>query len=289
MSQELPPTSVPALRRYRQAVGPRLSNVLAVVFGLFALLSINSVYLAGVTLLEWASGRTYQNWFYMNMFFVHLILGLLLVIPTVVFGLAHMRNTYDRRNRRAVRVGYALFAVALVLLATGLVLTRLEGVIVIKDPAVRSVAYWAHVIAPLAAAWLFVLHRLAGKKIRWEVGRRVAYVALAFGVVMLVWQTQDPRRWNVAGPASGEKYFFPSLARTATGNFIPERVLNDDAYCRECHADTHASWANSAHRFSSFNNPAYLFSVRETRKVAFERDKDGLSRHHQPQLPSWQQ
>jgi tetratricopeptide (TPR) repeat protein len=249
-------------------------NLLAVVFGLFALLSINSVYLAGVTILEWASRRTYQNWFYMNMFLVHLILGLLLVVPTVVFGFVHMNNTYDRRNRRAVRVGYALFATALVLLASGIVLTRLEGVIVIKDPAVRSVAYWAHVIAPLAAAWLFVLHRLAGKKIRWEVGRRIAGVALAFGVVMLVWQTQDPRRWNVAGPASGEKYFLPSLARTATGNFIPERVLNDDAYCKECHADTHAAWATSAHRFSSFNNPAYLFSVRETRKVAFERDKD---------------
>ncbi len=277
MSQELPPNSVappPPPRRYRQAVGPRLTKVLAAVFGLFALLSINSVYLAGVTILESATGRTYQNWFYMNMFLVHLILGLLLVVPTVVFGFVHMSNTYDRRNRRAVKVGYALFATALALLASGIVLTRLEGVIVIKDPAVRSVAYWAHVITPFLAAWLFVLHRLAGKKIRWEVGRRIGGVAVAFGVVMLVWQTQDPRRWNVAGPASGEKYFFPSLARTATGNFIPERVLNDDAYCKECHADTHASWSSSAHRFSSFNNPLYLFSVRETRKVAFERDKD---------------
>ncbi len=25
------------------------------------------------------------------------------------------------------------------------------------------------------------------------------------------------------------------------------------------------SWSHSVHRFSSFNNPAYLFSVRETR------------------------
>lgn len=160
------PPEVPKPRRYRDAVGPRLRKVLVTVFGLFALLAINSVYLAGVTLLERATGRTYQNWFYMNMFLVHLVLGLLLVVPTVVFGFVHMSNTYDRRNRRAVRVGYGLFATALVLLASGIVLTRLEGVIVIKDPAVRSVAYWAHVITPLMAAWLFVLHRLAGKKIR---------------------------------------------------------------------------------------------------------------------------
>ena len=37
---------------------------------------------------------------------------------------------------------------------------------------------------------------------------------------MVILQSQDPRQWNVVGPKSGEKYFFPSLARTATGNFI---------------------------------------------------------------------
>ena len=35
-----------------------------------------------------------------------------------------------------------------------------------------------------------------------------------------------------------------------------------------CHPDVHAGWARSAHRFSSFNNPAYLVAVRETRQVA---------------------
>jgi tetratricopeptide (TPR) repeat protein len=44
-----------------------------------------------------------------------------------------------------------------------------------------------------------------------------------------------------------------------------------DEYCKVCHADAHRQWAVSAHRFSSFNNPAYRFSVRETRKVTSER------------------
>ncbi|MGB6846692.1 MAG: multiheme c-type cytochrome, partial [Thermoanaerobaculia bacterium] len=69
-------------------------------------------------------------------------------------------------------------------------------------------------------------------------------------------------------------YFFPSLARTASGDFIPARVLANDAYCKECHEDSHKLWEVSAHRFSSFNNPPYLFSVRETRRVALERDGD---------------
>ena len=254
-------------RAYRKAIGPRLQPLLWVVFGLFALLAINALYLGGVTLLEWWSGETFQNWFYLNMFLVHLVLGALIVVPVIVFGIAHMRNTYDRRNRRAVKVGYALFTTAVLLLASGIVLTRVEGLIVVNDETVRTVAYWLHVATPLIAAWLFVLHRLAGKRIRWQVGRRWAAIALVFGGVMILWQTQDPRRWNVEGPESGEQYFFPSLARTATGEFIPQEVLMNDTYCQECHADTHDSWAASMHRFSSFNNPVYLMSVRETREA----------------------
>lgn len=261
-------------RRYVPAVGDRLKKLLFVVFGLFALLAINSVYLVGVTAMEAVSGQTYQNWFYMNMFIVHLVLGALIVLPVIIFGIIHLRNAYDRRNRRAVKVGYGLFATALILLLSGIVLTRIEGVIVINDQTVRGIAYWAHVIAPVLAVWLFVLHRLAGRRIKWKIGLRWGMVAAVFGVVMVVWQTQDPRAWNVVGPTSGEKYFFPSLARTATGDFIPEHVLQNDQYCKKCHEDTHAGWANSVHKFSSFNNPPYLFSVRETREVSMARDGD---------------
>jgi hypothetical protein len=130
-----PPDAPPRRRLYVPAVGPRLRKVLAVVFGLFALLSVNSVYLVAVRVLEASTGRTYQNWFYIVMFLVHLVLGIAIVAPVVVFGILHLRNARNRPNRRAVRVGYALFATALVLLASGIVLTRIEGVIVVKDPA----------------------------------------------------------------------------------------------------------------------------------------------------------
>jgi len=95
-----------------------------------------------------------------------------------------------------------------------------------------------------------------------------------FALGMLALHAQDPRQWNVEGPESGERYFFPSLARTSTGDFIPSSTMMMDSYCQECHEETHERWSNSAHRFSSFNNPAYLFSVRETRKMALERDGD---------------
>ncbi|MXZ37531.1 MAG: tetratricopeptide repeat protein [Holophagales bacterium] len=264
----------PPRRRYRPVIGPRLKPLLWVVFGLFALLAVNSFYLSGVRVAEAATGETYQNWFYISMFLLHLAVGALFVLPVIWFGLAHMRNARTRPNRRAVKVGYALFGTALVLLFSGIVLTRIEGVITVNDPTVRGVAYWLHVLAPLVAAWLFVLHRLAGKRINWRIGGRVAAAAVVLVGVALVLQFQDPRAWNVEGPESGEQYFFPSLARTASGGFIPEHALSNDAYCVDCHADVHGRWAYSAHRFSSFNNPAYSFSVQQTRDKAYERSGD---------------
>ena len=257
--------------RYVPAVGPRLRKLLFVVFALFAVLAVNSAYLGTITWFEWKSGKTLQDYFYQVMYLVHLTLGLLIIVPVITFGTLHLRNAWRRPNRRAIRAGVALFTTAIVLLVSGVVLTRL-GVFEIRDPAVRSASYWLHVISPLVVAWLFVLHRLAGKRINWRLGIRWATFAATFAVVMLFVQAQDPRRWNEKGPVSGEQYYFPSLARTATGNFIPAQTLMMDAYCQECHSDIHEKWSHSAHRFSSFSNPAYLFSVRETRKFSMERD-----------------
>ncbi len=78
--------------KYVPAVGPRLKKLLLVVFGLFAVLVVNSVYLVAVTSLEWMTGRTYQNYFYQYMFLAHLVLGLLIVLPVVLFGALHIMN-----------------------------------------------------------------------------------------------------------------------------------------------------------------------------------------------------
>ena len=259
-------------RRYIPAVGPKLRKLLYGVLAVFTLLTVNATYLGTITFSEWMTGQTYQDYFYQIMFLAHLVLGLLIILPVVIYGAIHIRNSYNRPNKRAVRVGYALFVVALLLLVSGLVLTRGIPFIEIKQPQARNIAYWAHVIAPLAVAWLFILHRLAGPRINWRFGGGIATLAVGFAAVMLIWQAQDPRAWNEEGPESGEQYFFPSLARTATGNFIPAETMMMDGYCAECHQDVHEKWSHSVHKFASFNNPAYLFSVRNTREFALKRD-----------------
>jgi tetratricopeptide (TPR) repeat protein len=274
MESQAPAAAAPAAPsrvRYVPAVGPRLRKLLLVVFALFALLVVDSVYLGTITWFEWWSGKTLQDYFYQIVFLLHLVLGFLIIVPLIVFGALHFRNAWKRSNRRAVRAGIALFSTALVLLISGIALTRL-GFFELKDPALRNGSYWLHVVSPLVLAWLYVLHRLAGKRINWKLGWRWAAFAGTFAAAMLLIQAQDPRHWNEKGPASGERYYSPSLARTATGNFIPATTLMMDAYCRECHNDTYGKWDHSAHRFSSFSNPAYLFSVRETRHVSMQRD-----------------
>ena len=261
----------PARKKYVRAVGPRLRILLYVILALFALLGANSAYLGSVTFLGWVNGNSYENYFYQFMFLGHLVLGLLILLPVIFFGIFHIKNAYNRPNRRAVRVGYALFVISLVLLISGLALMRVEG-FEIKNPNVRSITYWAHVIAPFLAVWMYILHRLAGPRIKWRVGVSWASAVAVVVIGMVFLHAHDPRKWNQVGPAEGTNYFHPSFARTTTGNFIPAKTLMMDDYCLKCHEDAYQGWFHSAHHFSSFNNKPYLFSVRETRKVALERD-----------------
>jgi tetratricopeptide (TPR) repeat protein len=272
------PGGQPARKKYVRAIGPRLRVLLYFILGLVAILAANSVYLGAVSILEWLKSdpnTTYQNWFYMVMFGTHLGLGLLIVLPVVVFGALHIKNAHDRPNRRAVRVGYLLFITCLVVLVTGVLLTRIDIFqfknVGLKDPRLRAIAFWAHIITPILCVWLYILHRLAGPRIKWQVGLKwgAAVAVLTAGMVLL--HSAHPRK-NQVGSVEGRKYFEPSLARTATGKFIPARTLMMDSYCLNCHQDAYNDWFHSAHHFSSFNNKPYLFSVRETRRVSFKRD-----------------
>ncbi|MEM8736428.1 MAG: multiheme c-type cytochrome, partial [Planctomycetota bacterium] len=263
---DVKPTAKP-----KRVISPRMRIMLVVVLGLFSLLLANGVYLSVITWVQYFTEEVYEDLFYQFMFLGHLALGLLLILPVVVFGIVHMLAARKRRNRRAVKIGYALFAIALVILISGILLTRSFG-FDLKQPALRSAVYWAHILGPLAAIWLYWLHRLVGPRIKWYVGRRIALATVACVGAMIFFQLQDPRDWNQAGPKEGAQYFEPSLARTSTGNFIPAKALQNDEYCMKCHEGIYDNWFHSAHHFSSFNNPAYLYSVRETRRKVLERD-----------------
>ena len=247
-------------------VGPGMRKLLLVVLVLFALLVVNSAYLGSITWRQWLTGEILEDAVYLSMFLGHLVLGLGIVVPVLVYGIMHLRRAIRRPNRLAVRLGLVLFGCVIVLLATGIGLTRGLPIFELRDPAARSVAYWAHVATPFLIGWLFVLHRLAGRRIRWPVGAAIGLASVVVGAASM-WLAA-PRQVEDAVAAD----FFPSLARTATGGHIDAAHLMRDDECADCHADAHAQWRYSAHRFASFNNPAYLFSVRNTRTSVMARD-----------------
>lgn len=252
----------------------RLGKLLASVFLMFALMAVNSVYLVAITLLEETSGRLYQDYFYLMMFLAHLVLGLVMIVPFLWFGVGHMRRALQRPNRAAITAGIALFISALVLLLTGLLLTRFEF-FELNDPDIRRIGYWIHVLSPLVVIWLFVLHRLAGPPIHWRKGLRWSGLALVFAVLMVAMQ---------AGTGSREQapagiVYSPSFAHVAGTTPIPPEHLMTDATCATCHEEIARTHEHSMHRFSSMNNEAYKFSVEETRRVVLERDGSvGVSR-----------
>jgi tetratricopeptide (TPR) repeat protein len=243
-----------------------LRRVLALLGILFGLLAINSLYLVSVTAGEWVSGEILENQVYLLMFLLHLALGLILAVPLVAFGILHLRRAWRRPNRWAVRAGLALFVTLLLLLLSGILLTRF-GFFEINHPGVRTWSYWIHVTTPLIALWLFVLHRLAGPPLRWRPlvawgSAALVFASLALGLhLTAVGQGDDLAR-----------SFEPALARVPNGGPIPPERLMQDEVCAECHADIAAQHAGSVHRLSSFNNPIYRFSVEETRRVLLARD-----------------
>ena len=251
----------------KPVINARLGRLLGVVFLLFSLLVVNSVYLSAITLLEQTRNEIYQDYFYLLMFFAHLVLGLLLTVPVIIFAIGHMRRAWSRPNRYAIRAGIALFTGLMLVLLTGLLLTRFSF-LEIDDPLIRRISYWIHVVSPFAVAWLFVLHRLAGPPIRWRGAVRWSFVAAGFAAVMILVHA-GIRTWG-----GGERMtkFPPSLAVLQGSETIPPEHLMTDGECKECHADIAASHETSMHRFSSFTNPPYKFSVKETREVVYKRD-----------------
>ena len=286
MSAATPPTSAPSpalpseRKKYARAVGPKLKVLLFIVFALVALLGANSLYLSSITFLQWATGETYQNYFYQLMFAGHLALGVLLIVPFVAFGVIHLVTSRNRKNRRAVRIGYALFAASIVVLLTGIGLMQLGG-FDLRQPLARSVVYWLHVAAPLAAGWLYWLHRLAGPKIKWKLGLGYAGVV---GVTVV-------RRWSwlaLAGSAEVER----GRARVGSasissrrwparppGKFIPAETLMIDDYCLKCHADVHAGWSRACIASARSTTRRTWPASRETREVSLEarRQRAGLA------------
>ena len=248
--------------RFR-AVTPRLRRILLLVFVGFGIMSIDSLYLLGVRFFATVASTPSDTLLSIWAFLVHVILGLILVVPVVLYGVGHMLRARRSPNRNARRVGYALFATALLLLISGVLLLRIEGLFMpFSDGDSRALVWWAHVLAPLVVIWLFIAHRMVGPRLQWRVGLRWSGVGAGVLAALFVFHsnTGDPVVRDL--DTSGMNL---TNARISGAHSIPVSDLTDDSSCIACHPDVHSSWAGSAHRFSSFDNPIYAATARDAR------------------------
>ena len=263
--------SVVEKRKTKTAIGPKLRKVLVFIFILFALLFINSSYLSIITLTEWLSGKSLQDQTYLYMFLLHLILGLILIIPLLIYGLIHIGNTKYRRNKRAIKAGYALYVFALLLLVTGLLLTRGASFIEINNIQARRIVYWLHVILPVATIWLFIMHRLAGPKLSWKPAKITIGLTIII-ILGLMWLQKNASLSSQIKHDEINPLFAPSFAQTSDNLHIKAKDLDNNLYCKNCHQDIHQGWLNSVHKVSSFNNQSYSFAVNNSRDFIAKRD-----------------
>ena len=101
---------------------PRLRRLLWWILAAFGVMVADSLYLLCIRVAYWATSIDQETLLAIWAFLLHVILGLLLVVPVVVYGICHMLRARRSPNRNARRVGYVLFGTALVLLVSGIFL-----------------------------------------------------------------------------------------------------------------------------------------------------------------------
>src|SRR5262249_6680207 len=152
--------------------------------------------LLAIRLLEAVRRATYTNAFTISVFMVHVVVGVLLVLPFLAFGTIHLATARTRKNRRAVRLGIILFSVSIVVGLSRLALIPLTGLPQLPTGTwSRNVAYYLHVLMPVAAVVLYVLHRQAGPAIRWRWGAGWGLAVGGFVAAMAGMHFQHPKDW----------------------------------------------------------------------------------------------
>lgn len=213
----------------------------------FWFVAVTSVFLTSNGLYLWMFDTV--EMFYMLNVLAHLVVGLLFAIPFIVFSIDHYRTSRRTRNRSSKFVGYALFVVIIVSLATGIYLT-FKGVR--RD---QQWVLWTHIVVTLLGIAGFTMHRLMsqhkerlGLATLRETGIVLAGLAALTAVHFASHATQ-PKPHVAATPVS----FYPSPIQSATGDFLNADALADNESCRPCHPDSYAQWESSIHAKAAYN------------------------------------
>jgi len=242
-------------------------------------LSLSNALLAGGVLLVlnsvWLAAAPSASLAYVANVVAHPLLGLALAALTLVWV---MRRVQSLGRLRAAGLGF---------LGIGLLLGC--GVLVVGATRPFEWLLDLHVAASAAGAVLVGAHAWRAAPVLpvpvWAIRGGLAALAVAALLTPALRATWDAD-WRAAHrivnpvrpPATMEDEgdgpdspFFPSSARTNTGDVIPADFFLTSETCGRCHRDIYEQWDASAHHFSSFNNQWYRRSIEYMQDVVGTR------------------
>ena len=225
------------------------------------------------------------------MVILHTGAGLLILPPSLVYQVRHLRVYWSRPLNAIKAMGYLAMAATLAAIISGVVLTAQaifgrrigygwDMVHIISTFAIVSFVA-PHVLLILVRDWSLRLKSEAAGLLaaqRRALRTTAAITVGLFGVVVLCWALYPGDRLTHAFPADYSfKYgagrpFAPSLAQTATGGAYDARLLSGSGSCGTsgCHEEITAEWSVSAHRWAAMD-------------VGFQRIQEEMARQNGPE------
>lgn len=253
-------------RRQRYIFLPkRQRRLVSVMLGGFVILLVNSLLLL---LFDQSTAAIY-----MSNVLLHIVLGTVLVVPVLLFIVLHINKMPLRRNWKATGAGTFTAVSLLLLLGSGIALVDVGATYG------GGWILWLHLITVATTMLGFVLHVSMKRGVRYhflqwgesfkggiQASLRhpltmtlLAGIFLSVAVVALPWLNRPDVYLDTgdADPLSS------SQAILAHEGFLDDTDLARSETCGQegCHPDITAQWKESAHRFSSFNNPYYRKSI----------------------------
>ena len=244
----------------------RQRRLVAILLGGYLVLLVNSLLLY---LFERSTALVY-----MSNVLLHIVLGLLFVLPSVVFVALHVAKMPIRRNWKAAGAGLLTAASLLLLLSTGI------GLVVLGSSAEGGIILHLHIAAVFSTVGAFGLHVSMKRGVRyqfleWKTGLKegwrralrhplsVTVLAGCGAMILVVVASLANRGGRVFSSSVEGDPLSSAQAVLAHADYLEDDALNGSETCGQagCHPDVVAQWEASAHRFSSFNNPYYRKSI----------------------------
>ena len=212
---------------------------------------------------------------------LHTLAGLIVLVPYFVYQVRHLRIWYNQKFTAIMVLGYALMAMMLICIVSGLVLTW-QAVI---GPKVSELWDLIHLVSGIAIFALLVFHtvmaytrrriamrqlpdfglafkRFALKQVYWVGATAVLVFVAAGSIPVRMTEFPVPEEYGLLDYIQQyDEYrgspFAPSYARTESGMMVDPDVLAHSASCGTsgCHEQILGEWLPSAHRFAAMNPP----------------------------------